>query len=565
MNAKKKTAALSTLFNVVLTVLKFAIYFLTGSLAVLAEAWHSLSDIVTSLLVLFSLGSGPAPEGPEGRRRGWSRLPLEARISFVIGLFILAAAVMVVKKIVGSSAASVTYPLISGLFFILFALGSFFVYQFETRVGKQTRSPGLVSDGLHSKADMLGSLIAGFALILLQLGVNADKPAAIVICVFLVSFALDTFVNFVRALRGETEWTDRASLRLIENIFQGVARGRPEAEGGTGWRSWLEPRRRAVKRTAGAVLAAVAAVGLFSLCFFTVGPRERAVRERLGTPLDVDAPLGPGFYLKLPPPLERVLKVDTTGIRTMDVGNVSNPQVPALIWTREHGVDQAFLSGDNNFFYPYLTVHYRVKNVRDYLYRQAAPEECLALLTDSLITEIYAGRTFYDIATVSRRPIEEEIRGRLQRHLDRFGTGLEVVEVNTKDIHPPISIAGAFEEVIAAMQEKVQSVNQAIGYRNTVLPQARGESSRTRAEAQSYVRSQVDTADGDAGKFREISLAASMRPALSRTLLYLRTVRETLGGKRLILVSPEVEPPDIWLGATGRPPLVGATLENMYP
>ena len=55
MTTREKTAGISTGLNLGLTTAKFILYYFTGSMAILAEAWHSFSDIGTSLLVYLAV------------------------------------------------------------------------------------------------------------------------------------------------------------------------------------------------------------------------------------------------------------------------------------------------------------------------------------------------------------------------------------------------------------------------------------------------------------------------------------------------------------------------------
>ena len=55
MNKRIRTSLIAISITLGLTFLKFLFYYLSGSIAVLSEAWHSFSDITTSLLVLFAL------------------------------------------------------------------------------------------------------------------------------------------------------------------------------------------------------------------------------------------------------------------------------------------------------------------------------------------------------------------------------------------------------------------------------------------------------------------------------------------------------------------------------
>ncbi len=553
MNIKQKTALISTALNLLLTILKFIVFSFTGSLAILAEAWHSLTDIFTSLLVLISVTHSPKGPLPGKEREGeeratWESISLERRISFFIGLFILVAALLIVRKVQASPPPIISNPVLPGIFFLLFALGSYIVYRFETKVGREENSAGLIADGLHSKADMVGSLIAGFAMIILQLGVNVDKPAALLISVLIFSFSLETFINFFSALKGKEEWQDRATVSLAAACFEK--------------RTWnklfsrLEKRLNlhrlppvALKRTKNylrlfPVLAIL--VLLASSCFFVVGPTQQAIRERMGKPLNLGCPLGPGLHLKLPWLLEKVIKVDSRSVRSMNIGNVSSPRAVALLWTVQHGQEESFLSGDNNFFYPYLVLHYRIKDIFDYTYRHKKPTELLNNAATRIISNIFAGKEFFEIVTTYRKVMGEDIKRELQKEMDALRTGLEVVSINTKDIHPPVSIADSFEQVIAALQDRERMINQAIGYRNSSLPEARGVAVNSLSQAQSYVVQKTNTASGEAASFLNKYNAFRKNRDTASQKLYFQTMAETLANKQLILIDPASGVPEIW-------------------
>jgi len=562
MNIKQKTAAVSTLLNLALTLLKFILFIATGSLVILAEAWHSLTDIFTSLLVYFSLNPRYEKKSPETEQTQegesedfgslvtrWRKVPLEKRVSFFIGLFILATGFGVIRKVIITPPPAISFPLIYGLIFIAFSVGSYIVYKFEVKIGKEQNSAGLIADGLHSKADMAGALLAGFSLILHQLGINLDKPAALIISILIISFAAETLINFWGAMKGKTEWEDKAVAGIAAAVF--------EKSNWDNFFNWAarrlkmeQPSPAASRRLKGFLfflLGLLAFILILSDCLFSVGPSEEAIRERLGRPVERGNPLLPGLHWKLPWPLEKVIRVDTRSVRSMNIGNITAPQAVALLWTREHGTEQSFLSGDNNFFYPYLILHYRVKNIFNYIYKQEKPEELLDNAAHQIITKIFSGQTFYTIATTFRKEMEELTRKHLQEEMDRLETGLEVLKVNTKDIHPPVSIADSFEEVIAALQEKQEKINQAIGYRNSALPEARGAAYRSEARARAYVDQLINAASGEGERFLFMHLAFKRSFRLARRLWYLRTMQEALADKSLILIDSQAGVPEIWI------------------
>ena len=538
MDLKTRTAGLSTLMNLVLTGVKFGLYSITGSMAILAEACHSMTDIATSLLVFVAV------------RRGGKGKRLELLISLAIALLLTGVAVFLIRRAIVDESPVITNAVPSGLLFILFSFGSYFIYRFETRIGRQEASIGLISDGLHAKADMAASLLTGFSLLFYALGVNLDRWVALLIAFFILSFALETFANVVRVhRRGNMEHLfEHRSSGTLASLFDKNA-----VIAAVRWfRSFLEGRlvnprvARAILRMVVLLPLLCLAVFYLSTCLFIVGVREQAMVERFGKPLS-ENPVGPGLHVKLPWPLERVVKTDTMGIREMNIGNVTDEKSLALLWTRQHGEEKPFLSGDNNYFYPYVVIHYRIGNLFDHLYKNSDPLQIMDGEAFRIFTVLFAQTSFYDIATVDRGIFESTVRDTLQQVLDRSQCGIELLSVNLKDIHPPIAIAYAFEQVIAGLQQKQQIINQARGYRNQMLPQARGNAFAATEGAKGAKARKTGKAQGSAERFRLSLPSTAAERDLTISRIYLRDMGASLKETTTVLVDPKAGRPELWM------------------
>jgi len=561
MDIKTRTAALSTGMNALLTCIKFAVYYASGSLAILAEAWHSFTDIATSLLVLIAVarggrkrrGAGAAGASAGGEAWGRRADPpgkLELAVSLAIGLLLGTVSVLLLRRFFVARAATVENALPSGLLFILFSLGSYFVYRFETRVGRQEGSMGLVSDGMHAKADMTASLLTGFSLILYAAGLDLDRWVAGLIALFILSFAVETLVNTVLAwARGDTgHLLRRSSSSTLALLLDADALGRAVRP----LKGFLD-RRLGRSRLSGALYRAILCLPLvLALCaflstaFYTVGVREGAVVERFGRPLSTEA-VPPGLHAKLPWPVDRVRKMERFRVEEISIGNVTDPESLALLWTRSHGSDEPFISGDNNYFYPYIVLHYRVRDVYNALYRVTDPKLLVQGAAYRIVTAQFAQNSFTRIATTRRRTLEDTIRERLQRELDERESGLEILSVNLKDIHPPISVAASFETVIAGIQEKQQIINEARGYGNAVLPESRARGYVEGEAARGYITDRKERAEGDSARFRLCLPATPEQRQITRIRMALQNLQENLKGRSLILVDPGAGEPDLWV------------------
>ena len=278
-----------------------------------------------------------------------------------------------------------------------------------------------------------------------------------------------------------------------------------------------------------------------------VKPHQQAIIERLGRVVNKGSPISPGLHIKLPWPFDSAIKIDSRLIREINVGNITDEGSYALIWTKEHGTEEAFLSADNSFFYPYVVLHYRIKDIFAYRYHNEDPQRLLDNIAHDVMAKIFAGKEFYEIVTLYRKQLVDELVQRLQSKLDKMSSGLEIVSVNLKDIHPPIFIADSFEEVIVAYQEKEMIINQAYAYQFESLPQARSEAEKQAKEAESYVFDKIKKAEGEGKRFSLQLMAYDHSPSLLNQWMYYDCLRQALQESRKIIIDPNCGVPELWM------------------
>jgi len=558
MTIKEKTAGISILANVVLTILKFIAFFFTGSIAVLAEAWHSFSDIMTSIMVLISVREKPLPLLGKKHKEENKFVRLEYVISFLIGLLLFFISIALMFKAIKRPPSIIENPVIVGIFFIIFAISSYVVYHFETSVGKKENSVGLIADGMHSKADMVNSLLIGFSLIIYRMGLNIDVIVAFVIALFILSFSVETIVNTIRAYeKREEKYTFKyKSITVISLLF--------DKDSWDGFIQYLNKKfvskipfasvlgklMNGFYKTARygfALLLLCLAFFYLSTCFYKIGPSQEGILERFGKSVSYGQAVQPGIHFKFPWPIDRIIKVDSKTIIAMNIGNITDESSFALLWTKEHGTETPFISGDNNFFYPYLVIHYRIKDVFKYKYGHIDSDMLADNIASRVISNVFAKKDFYQIVTTYREQFELDITEMIQERLDTIDSGIEIININMKDIHPPIFISSSFEEVVAAYQKKEQLINEALGYRNNSIPNARGRSEKIIREAESYVISATEKSTGQASRFLMQLEGYQKSQGIIRKKMYYDFVKDSFSENRKIIVDPCSGFPDVFL------------------
>ena len=191
MTPKSKAAAFSIASNATLIALKLAAGAITGSIAIVTEAIHSLIDLVASVIAFVSVRKADAPadqEHPYGHEK------VENLAAAIEGMLILVGAGVIVyeatrRLVVGSEVESLGVGIaVMGLSTVANVLVSSYLY----RRGRETDSPALEGDAAHLRTDALTSAGVLAGLVLVQAtGIAAfDSITALVVAVAIVAAGL---------------------------------------------------------------------------------------------------------------------------------------------------------------------------------------------------------------------------------------------------------------------------------------------------------------------------------------------------------------------------------------
>jgi len=105
---------------------------------------------------------------------------------------------------------------------------------------------------------------------------------------------------------------------------------------------------------------------------------------------------------------------------------------------------------------------------------------------------------------------------------------MQVVTVQLQAVHPPEQVAAAFKDVVSAREDKERMINEAQGYRNAVIPEARGQAAQIVRIAEGYREQTIKRAEGDANRFLKQYEAYKKAPEITRKRIYLETMEEIL-------------------------------------
>jgi len=148
----------SIIFNLALFGLKFWAGTVTGSVAIIADAWHTLTDSVSSLIVLIGVKISQKP-ADEDHPFGHGRAELIA--SILIGVLLLIIAWSFAEKSVEAlkNNESVVFGTIALVVIIISIVVKEGLAQFAFWAARKTGSPILKADGWHHRSDAISSII----------------------------------------------------------------------------------------------------------------------------------------------------------------------------------------------------------------------------------------------------------------------------------------------------------------------------------------------------------------------------------------------------------------------
>ena len=187
MNEKEKVALGSIAASAGLTAAKGIIGLLTGSLAILSEAGHSLLDLSATVLTYFAVRISGKPADAE-HQYGHGKMESVTALAETALLFLLTAIVVfeAVQRLVGAREHAVEATVAAFVVIIGSIVIDFFRARTLKRVAQATGSEALEADALHFRSDMWSSIAVLIGLFGVALGHDwADAAAALVVAVFI--------------------------------------------------------------------------------------------------------------------------------------------------------------------------------------------------------------------------------------------------------------------------------------------------------------------------------------------------------------------------------------------
>ena len=204
--------------------------------------------------------------------------------------------------------------------------------------------------------------------------------------------------------------------------------------------------------------------------------------------------------------------------------------------TRRYTQTNSMLTKDENIVDVTVSAQYRIANLKDFVLNVKDPEGSLRQAIESALRHVVGDNTLEQTLTVGRENIAQEVQGRLQQILDIYQTGLIVQQVNIEKTDPPAAVKDAFDDVVAAREDKERLQNEAERYALTIVPEARGQAQARIRNAEGYLLEVIANAEGEVGRFTQLLEEYEKAPKVTRDRMYIDAMQSVLSNTTKVMI-----------------------------
>lgn len=198
---KRRASLVGAAINVLQTAIKLVFGILGQSAALIADGIHSLSDLLSDLLVIIAVRLGsraPDRDHPYGHRR------FETIATVILGISLIGIGAAIIwhllERVEHPETLPVPQPNTLGIAAVSILLNEW-LYHYTKRIAKTTRSKLLLANAWHQRSDALSSLVVLCGIIgVLQGYPYADAIAAAVVALMVAKIGLNLVSDSIKEL-----------------------------------------------------------------------------------------------------------------------------------------------------------------------------------------------------------------------------------------------------------------------------------------------------------------------------------------------------------------------------
>ncbi|MGF7185909.1 cation diffusion facilitator family transporter [Desulfitispora alkaliphila] len=186
--------------NAVLTLLKGSVGVLTGSTAIIADAFHSASDVLSTLVAMGGVKLAHQPPDKHHHYGHAKAEPIAAKILALILIF--TAAGIGWKAIQVAQSGNIVVPGTVAIYAVILSIvikeG---MYHYTVRIGRKIKSSVIVADAWHHRSDAFSSIAALIGVLGANFGYPILDPlAGIIVAIMILRMGINVYWSAIKEL-----------------------------------------------------------------------------------------------------------------------------------------------------------------------------------------------------------------------------------------------------------------------------------------------------------------------------------------------------------------------------
>lgn len=211
-----KVSFVTIIVNFILSGIKLFAGIFGNSSAMISDAVHSISDVVSTIIVIVGLKISNK-ESDNKHQYGHERFESVATIILAFLLFVTGIVIGIegIKNVINKYYQIPTY---FAFFSAILSIGvKEWMYWYTIKVAKKINSSALKADAWHHRSDAISSVGSLLGITFSMLGlVYMDLIASIVIAIFIIKIAIDIFIESINKMLDSS--CDDETVKKIEKV-----------------------------------------------------------------------------------------------------------------------------------------------------------------------------------------------------------------------------------------------------------------------------------------------------------------------------------------------------------
>jgi modulator of FtsH protease HflK len=265
--------------------------------------------------------------------------------------------------------------------------------------------------------------------------------------------------------------------------------------------------------------------------FYRVQPDEQGVELLFGKYVKTTQP---GLNYWFPTPIGEVMRPKVTQTNQLTVGfRGSGPNI------REVPQESHILAGDQNIADIQFVVQWRIREAGEFLFNVRDPEQTVKIAAESALREVVGRNPLQSVMTNQRDLVAQQSRELLQQIMDGYKSGVTILDLRIQKADPPKEVIDAFNDVQRAKQDEERLRNEALAYRNDIVPRAKGEAARMVQNALAEKEKLVKEAEGQAARFTAFYQTYVANKDITVRRMYLEAMQDVLSRSEKIIIDED--------------------------